>query len=179
MQGYISKSEFKFHRSTFVAYVMPDTDHGTPWENEDGHGDVTPWTTRKKRPGELILSRDASRYRYYDFAAACRKAIAERWGLPLAELQKRQWIGLNRSTPRQRASAAAMLDYENLRAWCNDEWGYVGVVVYRLDKHGNEMRHEMECLWGIESTSDDYLETVKLELAGQINHARRAARKAA
>lgn len=81
----------------------------------------------------------------------------------------RQVYALHRATmtARQYAAGAAMADFERLHAWCNDEWEYVGVIVTRLDSDGEET-DDTESLWGIESDSDDYLQEVAEELAGEI-----------
>ena len=167
----ISSHTIEYRRSTFLVEIMDDSDHGTPWENEDGHGTVTDWTTRDKAPGELILNEDRGRKRFYDFAEACRTARADGWNAKPYDVPG--------ETPRQRAAKAARADFERLRDWCLDRWQYVGVVVTRLDRHGNPMRHERDSLWGIESDAGDYLETVAAELAANINAERRAARSAA
>ena len=65
---------------TFRARTEYDEDHGTPWENEDGHGPVSDWTRRKKLPGEIVLAEDRGSYRYYDYAEACKIARKEAWG---------------------------------------------------------------------------------------------------
>lgn len=51
-----------------------------PWERCEGHGPVTDWTTRDKRPGEMILNSDGRSRRFYDFAEAVRIARRDNWG---------------------------------------------------------------------------------------------------
>ena len=59
----------------FAVMVEPDDDGmRAPWEEHDGHGIVSEWTSRDKRAGERVLSRDRSSYLYYDVAATMRKA---------------------------------------------------------------------------------------------------------
>lgn len=65
-------------------------------------------------------------------------------------------------TARGYAARAAMADYERLRDWCNDQWGYVGVVVTATDSDGCEI--DSHSCWGIESDSGDYL----LETANEL-----------
>lgn len=81
---------------TLTARIAPDNHMGEPWNEHDGHGEVSDWTTRDKRPGELELSRQGcggasglSR-RFYDFAAACRTARADGWGPPAYRLDIEQ-----------------------------------------------------------------------------------------
>lgn len=54
---------------------------GPPWEEHDGHGIVSEWTQRDKRPGEWVLNKDRFSKRYYDFAGTMKKAKKEGWGL--------------------------------------------------------------------------------------------------
>lgn len=61
--------------------VQFDEDHGAPWEEHDGHGPVSEWTTRDKRPGERVLVSDRGSKRYYDVQEANRIAKADGWGL--------------------------------------------------------------------------------------------------
>lgn len=71
---------FEHNGNRFKVTFPPDWDRWAPWDEEDGHGPVSDWTTRAKRPGELILARDGCRYQYYDFAEACRIARRDGWG---------------------------------------------------------------------------------------------------
>lgn len=138
---------------TFKVEIEHDTDHGAPWEEEDGHGPVTGWECRDhykggKRPGELILNSDGrGNFRFYDFAEACRIALADGWdAAPHND---------GSETKRQQAAKAARADYENLRAWCNDEWQYVGVIVTLLDDNGEETEIS-DSLWCIENSDESY-----------------------
>ena len=121
-----------------VARVHSDDCGLVPWEEDSFHGPVSDWTTRDKRAGEMVLSENRGSRLYYDFAEACRIALRDEWGVE-------GMIG----TRRQIAAEAARRDFEYLRAWCNDEWYYCGIVmeVYRggvcIDDHAAS-------LWGIE-----------------------------
>lgn len=73
---------------TVTFKIAPDSDYGTPWENEDGHGPVSDWQRSScmtgypsKRPGQLVLCTDHGSSRFYDFAAACRIARRDSWGV--------------------------------------------------------------------------------------------------
>jgi hypothetical protein len=193
----------------YVAEVHHDSDMGAPWEAHDGHGPVSDWTTRAKRPGEMILNSDRDSHRYYDFAAAVRIARAESWGhrpYPLkitADNPDRPaytacggWAeagpfkaydpnNFNRAvsavyaqhratmSPREYAARAALADYARLRAWCDDEWHYVGVVVRRADSCS--CCGASESCWGIESDSPEWIREVAEDMAGQLSFARKAA----
>ncbi|AOZ05924.1 TPA: hypothetical protein QDB15_000005 [Burkholderia vietnamiensis] len=71
----------------FRLNVETDDDKGAPWDEEDGHGPVSDWTTRDKRPGEWVLSSDHGSKRFYDVAEANRIAKRDGWGLSDAQRQ--------------------------------------------------------------------------------------------
>jgi hypothetical protein len=142
---------------TIRAIVCDDRDSGPPWENEDGHGPVSDWTSREKRPGERTLIQDHGSRRFYDFAEAVKIARRDGWGVPIPG-------GL---TKGEIAAAAVESDFKALKAWCNDEWHYVGVrlAVFRA---GVPLASHAASLWGIEANypgSDNaYLQEVANEL---------------
>lgn len=70
--------------------IEHDIDHGAPWEEEDGHGPVSDWTTRAKEPGEIVLCEDRGSRRYYDFAKAVQSAKRDGWGFLPGELETKQ-----------------------------------------------------------------------------------------
>lgn len=142
---------------TFTATVHRDDDMGPPWQEHDGHGEVTGWVQREKGPGELLLNEDGGSRRFYDFAGACRIARRDGWGAK----------GDEGMTPRQRAAHAARADFEYLRAWCADEWCWVGVAV-TVSRDGVDLVDDYAAaLWGIDSTSGDHITATANELAGQ------------
>jgi hypothetical protein len=186
------------HRGrAFTVTVDRDDDMGAPWEEHDGHGPVSDWTTRDKRPGEMILNtegRGRSR-RYYDFAAACRQARAEGWG----------WLPGDLTTTRDPVSAAwtATVDrHPELTATDSDinraisavyaahratmtARQYAAGAALRDYEHlaawcndewewagvtvKDEETGESESLWGIEDTTGGrYLREVAEELADEI-----------
>lgn len=188
--------EFEHNGVAYVATIERDDCHGAPWEEEDGHGDVSEWTTRDKLPGEMVLNEDGRSKRFYDFAGACKIARRDGWGfLPGAlKYEKRAdcWharcegfngkehisTDVNRAisavykehresmTPRAYAAGAAMADYDRLRRWCADQWCYIGVVVRRAGDC--KCCGETESLWGIESDAGEYVREVATELAEQL-----------
>lgn len=195
--------EFIHNGVEYTARIEHDDTSGAPWEEEDGHGEVSEWTTRAKSSGELVLNGDNGSKRFYDFAGACRIARRDGWGfLPEPVRVERRHGGgctgaalptyrsggfsivsddsghayseLHRMhretmTAKQYAAGAAMADYERLRAWCNDEWCYVGVVVRRTGDC--ECCGESESLWGIESDAGEYIREVSIELAEEMESA--------
>ena len=131
---------------TFSVRLEDDNDHGHPWEDCEGHGPVTDWENRNKRPGELILNTSHGSKRFYDFAEACRIALRDGWDHVASRPEPPE-------TPRQKAARAARADFEFLEAYCQDQWGYVGVVVTLLDDEGEETDHT-DSLWGVENFGD-------------------------
>lgn len=150
-------TEFTEGTRTYAWRVVPDNTMGPPWLEHDGHGPVTDWVTRHKAPGEMVLSEDRGRSRFYDFAEACRIALRDGWDSP----------PFGQGTPRQRAARAALADFHRLRAWCNDEWHWVGVEVAPVDAHGPDWRRSVS-LWGIESDADEYLAEVARDLVSEV-----------
>lgn len=125
----------------FTLTARLEDDHGDPpWEREDGHGPVSDWTSRPKRPGEWVLCSDRFSHRYYDAQAATEQAKAESWG----PRDVYTW-----ATLAERAAIAVREDFEVLRAWCNDEWFYVGVVV-SVSRNGIVLDDHAASLWGTE-----------------------------
>lgn len=133
--------------------IVPDDAMGAPWEEHDGHGVVSGWTTRDKRPGEMVLVSDGSAHRLYDFAESVKIARRDGWGAPSEG-----------GTPRERAHRAALADYRWLRGWCNDEWQWVGVVV-TLEAPDDAPRESS--LWGLESCGN-YWREVAAGLANEL-----------
>lgn len=152
------KDTITHHSRTYTITIEPDQDHGAPWEECDGHGPVSDWTTRDKRPGELILTHDRHSKRYYDLEAATAIALRDGWNTARPPAPAGE-------TKRQQAARAARADYAWLRAWCRDEWSYVGVVVA-----WQEDPHRSASLWGVESNEPAYIETVARELAEELSH---------
>lgn len=144
---------------TFRADVELDEDHGAPWEECDGHGPVSDWTARAKRPGEIILIESRGKRRFYDYAEACRIAQRDGWNAPPYDVPG--------ETAKQRAARAACADFEYMRAWCNGEWHYVGLIVTLLDEHGGET-DICDHIWGIESSETDYVREEARRLAEDL-----------
>lgn len=155
-------TRFEMNGATYAAKLERDEDHGAPWDEECGHGDVTGRERREKAPGELILSEDRHAKRFYDFAGAVKRAKAEGWN---AE----PYYPPGEETKGQRAHKAALADYNRLRAWCNGDWCYVGVIVAPIRPCCDEVNDdEAQSLWGIESDAGEYLFEVAQDMAEEI-----------
>lgn len=164
---------FERNGLTFRIAIESDPDHGAPWGDEDGHGPVSDWRCYDqqdmgKRPGEWLLC-TSGRFsaRFYDAREAQQIALRDGWGIG-SEERAALALKLGRE-PRKReiAAEAVRRDYERLRAWCNDQWCYVGVVVTLLDVE-SEMTDESNSILGIESDAGNYLTEVAHELADEI-----------
>lgn len=139
-------------------------DGGAPWDKEDGHGPVSGWEPRAKRPHELVLNDDGHSKRFYDFAEAVR--IAKRDGWDTAPY--------GQGTKGERAHRAAMADYNRLRRWCNNDWVYIGVTVTVLYR-GSEIADDS--LWGIESDGDYWRDVAVEMIEGAIKAHRKETRE--
>lgn len=132
-----------------------DTDNGAPWENEDGHGPVTKWECRDKAPHEMILSSDGRSRRFYDFQEAVSIAKRDGWGLSADNVVKLETRLKRKATKGDICHAAAMADFEHLRAWCNNEWYYVGYTTEIATPEGETI--DGDSCWGFAS-NDDYMD---------------------
>ena len=189
--------DFEHNGKHYVATIERHDDAGAPWDEHDGHGPVSDWTTRAKLPGEFVLSEDGSSKRFYDFADACRIARRDGWGYLPGKLEHKKlrngwWRaeckgfdkvvhsrnqnaainGLYKAfrdtvTAKQYAALAAMVDFEQLRDWCNDEWFWGGVVVQ--EKDACECCGPKQSVWGIESNASKQLAEVARELAEELD----------
>ena len=149
---------------TYTTKIEHDDISGAPWENCEGHGLVSGWTRRDKHPGEWVLSTNKESRRYYDYAGTLALARRDGWGLS-PEVLADQAHQLGRPLTSKEVTAAAVTrDFEYLRAWCNDEWSYIGVIVTD-DETG-----ESASLWGIGSNAGGYIREVEDELKAELQH---------
>ena len=121
-----------------IVKIEYDTGYTPPWENSDGHGVVSDWEHRGEANGRWELCEDHYSRRYYDRVETVKIAMRDGWGHSGGDIMD-----------------AVRRDYEYLRAWCNDEWYYVGLIVELYDAN-EELIGEDSC-WGYESYCEDYL----------------------
>jgi hypothetical protein len=133
----------------------PHTHKGRELKVEYYHDSDTgpPWEEQTKRPGEMVLSTDGAMARFYDFQEAVAIARRDEWGMSDAQPT---W------TKGQIAHEAAYRDYLRLKEWCHDGWHWMGVMVTDVETG------ESLSLWGIESDADDYICSVRNELAEEL-----------
>lgn len=139
--------DYKDH--TIVIKWEHDEDSGEPWKECDGHGPVSEWTRRDKRPGERVLCSDRGSHRFYDYAEAIRIAKRDGWD---AKPYKT-------GTKGEQAARAVDADFEYLRRWCANDWWWCGYIV---TIEGTEYR---ESLWSIDSDSQKEFEAEALKEA--------------
>lgn len=154
----IEQFTFTHNGADYVARVYPDTDHGHPWDECDGHGSVELIDDRDPVPRGWTVIHDANRGRWiYNTGAAIVQARRERWGCEVGRL-----LGLKRGAM---AYAAVKADREYLASYLREEWCYVGVSVQPVGADGDDFR---AAVWGIESTAGDYLREVAQDLVGEL-----------
>lgn len=153
----------------FIVSFEHDGNHGAPWEEQDGHGPVSEYTRRDKKPGEWVLSSDRSSKRFYDASEATRIAKRDGWGLGDEEKAKLA-TKLGRTATKGEVTAESVRrDFEYLRGWANDKWHYVGVCVRHVSQDADE-RYSY-ATWGIESDCDENLTEVAHKLADECGRA--------
>lgn len=163
----IDSFDFTHNGTQYRGTVVPDEFMGPPWEEHDGHGPVSEWTTRAKHPGEIVLCEDRHAKRYYDFQEACRIARKDGWDAkPYNEGQE---------TKRQQAAKAARADFKNLQDWCDGRWQWVGVTLQVKCPCCGEYRDTGQSLWGIDSPSVEYHREVAEELADEYEYTQEVA----
>lgn len=159
---------------TVTARIYNDDDNSPPWERDCAHGDVTDWMpsydggTMSK--GWVVLCTDRSSLRAYDMAGAVRTALADGWGVPGGRLKGER--------KRAYAVRAAEHDFEVLKAWCNDDWRYVGVAV-TVSRDDVDLTGEYDhAVWGVDcnypGSDNSYLMAVANEHLPEALDAARA-----
>jgi hypothetical protein len=163
-------------KKTFVICIRNDDSMGPPWVEHDGHGVVSDWTLRDKRPGETEINRDGRSKRFYDVAESIKIAKRDSWGLSDDDMAKLASELGRDPTANQIAAKAVELDCESMRKWCNDGWRWIGVCLVELDPAAieypenvadDESRDVAASLWGIESDNPKYHESVAFELISE------------
>lgn len=156
---------FDYRGKRFLFTTKVDLDQGPPWQVNDGHGPVSEWTRRAKRPGERVLVADiGGSKRFYGVQEATKTARRDGWD---AE-------PFGTGTPGQRAARAVEADFQRLKDWCDSRWYYIGVTITLIDGQDDEpdkaVLWGVNCsLWGIESDSgNDYITEVGYQLADDL-----------
>ena len=139
-----------------------DTISGPPWQERDGHGIVSGWVTRDKRPGELILSNDGKAHRYYDWEGTMARARKEGWGCGIDDFMRLTCKLRRCPTRKQVIEDAVRRDFNYLHGWCNDEWHWMGILV-------EDEETGVTCsMYSICSTDEAYIKEVTDDLCEEI-----------
>ena len=146
--------------TTYWVEFIVDYGMGAPWKEHDGHGVVSDWERRNKKPGEVVIVEDRGSKRFYDVAETTRIAKRDKWGVSDADTSK--------MTSAQIAALAVQRDLERMRDWCNDVWYWCGVSVFPLTEDGDELRSKTQSVWGIESDAGAYFDEVISDLIAQM-----------
>lgn len=115
----ILKKTMKYKGYLFTIEVDYDEFEEPPWSRYDGHGPVSDWTTRDKKPSEVVLSSIRGSNLYYDFSRAMKKAKEERWDA----------APYGQGTKGERAERAVRADIKYLRDYIDNVWVYVTLSV--------------------------------------------------
>jgi len=150
---YLTETITAAHGTRFKIELSYDDYGREPWKEDDGHGEVSEWTNRDKRSGELVLwteDRGGGKL-FYNFAGAVRTA-------------KKEWVSAtDTETLGQRAHRAAMQDYNYLRDFCRQDWWYCILRVVLLNDDGTENEDYTECVGGFEDGHGKYNQYVMQE----------------
>jgi hypothetical protein len=143
-----------FDGFSFEVKIERDDDMGAPWEEHDGHGIVSEWTSREAEPGERVLVSDnyGGSRRYYDIDASIDKALAEGWDA------EPYHAAFPNESPRAQAARAVEADYKYLRAWCMDEWQWTMVGVQLIDPITGKPSNFRASLGGIDGNDPKYID---------------------
>lgn len=143
---------------TVTAKVERDDDSDAPWDREEDDCLVSDWRPKNsKRPGERVLCENRGSCRFYNWQEAIQIARKDGWD---AE-------PYGTGTPGERAERAVLRDFENLKAWCADEWWYVGIIL-SVEYNGKELTDHAASLWGIECNYPGSDNSYLLEVANDL-----------
>lgn len=160
MSECVESWEFEHKGRTYKVRVYPEQGGDPPWKWFDGHGPVREMRhIDEKRPGERVLHADRSWGYLYDFQAAVETALRDGWGTRDGRRDG--------ETDRQYAARAAEADFDLLRRWCNDDWGYVWIEVRDVERN---IRTTLGMIMYDSSDPDDvkYLQECAVECADDL-----------
>ena len=115
----ILKKTMKYKGYLFTIEVDYDEFEEPPWSRYDGHGPVSDWTTRDKKPSEVVLWTVGGAKLYYDFSRAMKKAKEDGWDA----------APYGQGTRGERAERAVRADIKYLRDYIDNVWVYVTLSV--------------------------------------------------
>ena len=115
----ILKETMEYKGYLFNIEVDYDEFEEPPWLTNDGHDPVSGWTTRDKKPSEVVLSTVGGAKLYYDFGMAMKMAKKGRWDA----------APYGQGTRGERAERVVKADIKYLKDYINMVWVYVTLSV--------------------------------------------------
>lgn len=152
-------ANYRDHKITIS--IHHDEGMGEPWKEHDGHGVVSEWVRRDKKPGELVLNESRGSFRYYDFAETLKIARRDGWGCGVHPGGETCKCGVQHRTERECIACAVRQDFEHLRAWCNDEWHWQGYTT-KIETPGGVVIEGDSC-WGFDD--EEYMLSEAMDCA--------------
>ena len=135
----------------FEVKIVPSHDAQKPWEDA-GNGSVreasASWTGHPAlKAGEKVLHQNRHHYWIFDYAGATKQAKAESWGIG-----DDGWAALTKKLGREPTSkevtkAAVDKNFDYLKSWLSNDWGYVDVGITPIQLIAGVMVHVGETRW--------------------------------
>ena len=153
---------FEYKGRKFAIISEPDNDHGAPWDEYDGIGEIRTIRERgAKKPSEVIIHTSRFEHWVYDVKASIEKARRESWGLSdnaLAALRAKIKPTKHRvsmePTPREIIRESVARDMAYCRGYLNGDWGFVILGATLLDRGGNKTEFSFS-IGGVQSDQSD------------------------
>lgn len=140
---------------TYTIEREQDTDYN-PLEDEDGHGVVSDWTSRRKYPSEVIIADDHGTRRYYDIQASI--ANFTKFG---------GFTATDGKTLKQVVAEAVERDKDFLERWFSDKV-WCDIIRVKVTFKGFTLECD-SCLGGVYSDSpDSYIAEIADDLVYSI-----------
>lgn len=169
----------EFEGRRFKVTIEQDSDMGEPWKEHDGHGVVSDWERRDKRPGERVLCSERGSKRFYDVQETMKIAYRDGWGLGNEDREKLLKRLSEPRLPRRRYSQntkeipgrdpnkpltkgeitaeAVRRDFEYCRGYLNDQWTWQWVRVELVDDDDEVIDGYEDSVGGVEGSDDKYV----------------------
>lgn len=152
--------ERPLHRDLHGAVRFYDFAEACRIARRDGWG--VPFYRTDTEHGANGLLRVSAQY----FRGHSLETYVSAWSDDINDAYRDVYAQLRATFPSDRAyaAAAAEADFARLKAWCEDDWYWVAVIV---TAYKGGVKLGSASLWGIESDAGDYLREVANELADE------------
>jgi hypothetical protein len=140
---------FEYKGYTVIIQAHHDEVSGPPWDHQDGHGVVSKWERRNKRPGELVLAggRHSERI-FYDLEETTSIAKRDGWGLS-DEHKKALADRLGHDpTSAEIVAESVQRNFRYLRGWVNGDWFFQGYTTQITAPDG--AKSDGDSCWGFD-----------------------------